>query len=167
MQVEKEAIVLFCEALQQSGDRFAIAAFSGLGRQCVDYFNVKSFESPHSAEIKRRISALSPCRSTRMGAAVRHATTQILQTTSKVRLLIILSDGLPNDLNYKDTYAIADTRMAIREARALNVYVHGITVNVQSSDNLDTLYGKGKHTLIQDVRELPDKLPAIYRRLTG
>jgi len=102
-----------------------------------------------------------------MGAAVRHATTQILQTTSKVRLLIILSDGLPNDLNYKDTYAIADTRMAIREARALNVYVHGITVNVQSSDNLDTLYGKGKHTLIQDVRELPDKLPAIYRRLTG
>jgi Mg-chelatase subunit ChlD len=167
LQVEKEAIVLFCEALQQSGDRFAIAAFSGLGRQCVDYFLVKSFDSPHSSEIKRRISALSPCRSTRMGAAVRHATTQILQTTSKVRLLIILSDGLPNDLDYKDTYAIADSRMAIREARAMNVYVHGITVNVQASDDLDTLYGKGKHTLIQDVRDLPDKLPVIYRRLTG
>jgi Mg-chelatase subunit ChlD len=167
LQVEKEAIVLFCEALQQSGDRFAIAAFSGLGRQCVDYYNVKSFDSPHSPEIKRRISALSPCRSTRMGAAVRHATTQILQTSSKVRLLIILSDGLPNDLDYKDQYAIADSRMAIREARASNVFVHGITVNVQSAKDLDTLYGKGKHTLIQDVRELPDKLPAIYRRLTG
>ena len=172
LQIEKEAIVLFCEALQQSGDRFAIGAFSGLGRQCVDYFNVKSFDSPHSAEIKRRISALSPCRSTRMGAAVRHTTSQILQTTSKVRLLIILSDGLPNDLDYKDAYAIADTRMAIREASALNVYVHGITVNVQSTDTqssgaLDTIYGKGKHTLIRDVRELPDKLPFIYRRLTG
>jgi len=167
LKVEKEAIVLFCEALQQSGDRFAIAAFSGLGRQCVDYFHVKSFDSPHSADIKRRISALSPCRSTRMGAAVRHATTQILQTTSKVRLLIILSDGLPNDLDYKDTYAIADTQMAIRESRAANVFVHGITVNVQLSESLDTLYGKGKHTLIQDVRELPDKLPLIYRRLTG
>jgi Nitric oxide reductase activation protein len=78
-----------------------------------------------------------------------------------------LSDGLPNDLDYKDQYAIADSRMAIREARASNVFVHGITVNVQSAKDLDTLYGKGKHTLIQDVRELPDKLPAIYRRLTG
>jgi len=167
LKVEKEAIVIFCEALQQSGDRFAIAAFSGLGRQCVDYYHVKAFDSPHTAETKRRISALSPCRSTRMGAAIRHATTQILQTTSKVRLLIILSDGLPNDLGYKDTYAIADSRMAIREAKASNVYVHGITVNVQSSEELDTLYGKGKHTLIQDVRELPDKLPVIYRQLTG
>jgi len=167
LQVEKEAIVLFCEALQQSGDRFAIAAFSGLGRQCVDFINVKSFDAPHSTDIKRRISALSPCRSTRMGAAVRHATSQILQTPSKVRLLIILSDGLPNDLDYKNTYAISDTRMAIRETRALNIYVHGITVNVQASEDLDTLYGKGKHTLIQDVRELPDKLPVIYRQLTG
>jgi len=167
LQVQKEAIVLFCEALQQSGDRFAIAAFSGLGRQCVDFFNVKSFDSPHSADIKRCLSALTPCRSTRMGAAVRHATSQILQTTSKVRLLIILSDGLPNDLDYKSTYAIEDSRMAIREARALNVFVHGITVNVQASDELDLMYGKGKHTLIQDVKELPDKLPVIYRRLTG
>jgi Mg-chelatase subunit ChlD len=167
LQVEKEAIVLFCEALQQSGDRFAIAAFSGLGRQCVDFINVKSFDAPHSTEIKRNISALSPCRSTRMGAAVRHAASQISQTSSKVRLLIILSDGLPNDLDYKDTYAIADTRMAIREARASNIYVHGITVNVQTSEDLDTIYGKGKHTLIRDVRELPDKLPCIYRKLTG
>ena len=166
LEVEKEAIVLFCEALQESGDRFAIAAFSGLGRQCVEFFQVKSFDSPHSLEIKRRISALSPCRSTRMGAAIRHALNQLLQTASKTRLLIVLSDGLPNDLNYKDEYAINDTRMAIREARAVNIHVHGITVNIQQTEALDTLYGKGRHTLIQDVRELPDKLPVIYRRLT-
>ncbi|MBF0451599.1 MAG: VWA domain-containing protein [Candidatus Magnetomorum sp.] len=166
LQVEKEAIVLFCEALEKSGDRFAIAAFSGLGRQCVEFFQVKSFESTMSADIKRRISALSPCRSTRMGAAVRHATTQLLKIPSKIRLLIVLSDGLPNDLNYKDNYAIADTRMAIRESRASNVHVHGITVNIQTTEALDTLYGKGRHTIIQDVRELPDKLPVIYRYLT-
>ncbi|KPA12888.1 von Willebrand factor type A protein [Candidatus Magnetomorum sp. HK-1] len=166
IQVEKEAMILFCEALEKSGDRFAIAAFSGLGRQCVDFFQVKSFESPLSMEIKRRISALSPCRSTRMGAAVRHATVQLLKIPSKVRLLIVLSDGLPNDLNYKADYAISDTRMAIREARAVNVHVHGITVNIQMMESLDTLYGKGRHTIIQDVRDLPDKLPLIYRRLT-
>ncbi|ETR73327.1 MAG: von Willebrand factor type A [Candidatus Magnetoglobus multicellularis str. Araruama] len=167
LEVEKEAIVLFCEALQQSGDRFAIAAFSGLGRKCVEFFQVKSFDSPHSDQIKRRISALSPCRSTRMGAAIRHSTVQLLQTSSKVRLLIMLSDGLPNDLDYKNQYAIDDTRMAIREARALNIHVHGITVNVQNTNALDILYGQGRHTLIQDVKELPDKLPVIYRHLTG
>ena len=166
IQVEKESMILFCEALERSGDQFAIAAFSGLGRQCVDFFQVKSFESNFSMEIKRRISALTPCRSTRMGAAVRHATMQLLKMPSKVKLLIVLSDGLPNDLNYKADYAIADTRMSIREARSANVHVHGITVNIQATESLDTMYGKGRHTIIQDVRDLPDKLPVIYRRLT-
>jgi len=167
LQVEKEAIVLFCEALERSGDRFAIAAFSGLGRQCVDFFQVKSFDSQMSSDIQRRISALTPKRSTRMGAAVRHSTAQVLKMSSKVRLLIILSDGLPNDLNYKNDYAIADTRLAIREARASGVHVHGITVNTQATESFDSLYGKGKHTIIQDIRELPDKLPVIYRHLTA
>jgi Mg-chelatase subunit ChlD len=166
LQVEKEAIVLFCEALEKAGDRFAISAFSGLGRQCVEFFQVKSFDAQMTSDIKRRISALKPSRSTRMGAAIRHATAQLLQMPSKVRLLIVLSDGLPNDLNYKDQYAIADTRMAIRESRSSGIHVHGITVNIQQTESFDALYGKGRHTMIQDVRELPDKLPVIYRHLT-
>jgi nitric oxide reductase activation protein len=85
---------------------------------------------------------------------------------AKVRLLIILGDGFPNDLEYKQDYAIKDTAKAIFEARSKNIYAHAITVNMASDPKLDDLYGKVRHHVISDVRELPDKLLRIYGGLT-
>ncbi|CAN2039682.1 nitric oxide reductase NorD protein [Candidatus Magnetomoraceae bacterium gMMP-15] len=166
LKVEKEAIILFCEALQTAGDSFAIAGFSGTGRLGVDYFQIKDFKEDLNDDIKKRINSMSPCRSTRMGAAIRHSTDVLAKIPSKVRLLIILGDGFPNDLDYKRDYAIKDTHKAINEARAKGIYSHGITVNLSNAARLDELYGKGRHNLISDVLELPDKLPRIYRALT-
>jgi nitric oxide reductase activation protein len=101
-----------------------------------------------------------------MGAAIRHAAGQLEKAACKVRLLIILSDGFPNDVGYKQEYAIADTRQAIFEVRAKNMYVYGITVNVSADPRLDDLYGNVHHIVISDVRELPDRLPRIYGTLT-
>jgi len=166
LQVEKEAIVLFCEALTQCGDPFCLAGFSGTGHLGVDFYLIKDFSDPLDDTIKGKISGMVSQRSTRMGAAIRHATTMMHHVLSKIRLIIILGDGFPNDIDYKKEYAITDTRMAIREARSQGVYVHGITVNLSSDAMLDQLYGKGKHHIISDVKELPDKLPLIYRNLT-
>jgi len=166
MDVEKEAIVLFCEALEVVGDAFSIAGFSGTGRLGVDYLRVKDFDEKMDDTIKQRINALSPRRSTRMGAAIRHATRQLEKAPSKVRLLIILSDGFPNDVDYKQNYAVEDTRKAISEARSKSIYAHGITINIAANSKLDDLYGNVRHNVISDVRELPDKLLRIYSRLT-
>jgi uncharacterized UPF0146 family protein len=166
LDVAKEALVLFCEALQVVGDDFAIAGFSGTGRHCVDFYAIKGFQEPLTENVKSRLSGLAPQRSTRMGAAIRHAASLLSQTDAGVRLLIIVSDGFPNDLGYKADYAIADTRRAVQEARARNFHVKAITVNIGSDPRLDDLYGRVHHHVIGDVREMPDKLLRLYGTLT-
>ncbi|NPA25844.1 MAG: VWA domain-containing protein [Deltaproteobacteria bacterium] len=166
LAVEKEALVLFCEALERVGDSFAIAGFSGSGRLAVEFFYLKSFAEPLNDEVKARIGGLRPEKNTRMGPALRHAARELKGYPARVKLMIILSDGLPNDQDYSNDYAIADSRAAIRESRSAFIHVHAITVNSINSPHLDSLYGDVNHTVIADVRYLPDKLPRIYRALT-
>ena len=97
---------------------------------------------------------------------MRRATRDLLALDARVRLLIVIGDGFPNDLEYKQDYAIADTRQAIGEARAQRVFTHAITVNLPASPRLDDLYGHVHHTVISDVRELPDQILRIYSALT-
>ncbi len=166
LDVEKEAIILFCEALQVLEDKAAIAGFSGTGRLGVDYYRIKDFTESLDKKVKSRINAMSPQRSTRMGAAIRHAVNELEKAEAMVRLLILLSDGFPNDLDYKQGYAIEDTRKAVSEACARNISFRAITVNIAGDPRLDDLYGNMHHSVISDVRELPDKLLRIYSALT-
>jgi nitric oxide reductase NorD protein len=166
LDVEKEAIILFCEALEVLGDKSAITGFSGTGRLGVDYYRIKDFTESLTQEVKWRINAMSPQRSTRMGAAIRHAANELGKIEAMVRLLIILGDGFPNDLDYKQGYAIDDTRKAASEALAKGISFRAITVNISGDPKLDDLYGNIHHSVISDVRELPDKLLRIYSALT-
>ncbi|WP_035258328.1 nitric oxide reductase activation protein NorD [Desulfatirhabdium butyrativorans] len=166
LDVEKEAIILFCEALDTIGDRFAIAGFSGNGRHNVDYYRIKGFDDALDASVHGRISAMRPLRSTRMGAAIRHAAAQLALQAAAVRVLIVLGDGFPNDVDYKREVAVADTRKSVQEARAKGIHVHAVTVNIAADPLLDDLYGWNRHTVISDVTELPEKLVRIYSRLT-
>lgn len=166
LDVEKQAIVLFCEALEVVGDRYAVAGFSGTGRLGVDYFRIKDFDESLNDGIRKRVNAMASQRSTRMGAAVRHATSHLEQLSAGVKLMIIIGDGFPNDVDYKKEYALEDTRKAIAEARSKNIHTHGLTVNIVGDPKLDDLYGNVHHNVISEVRELPDKLPRIYSTLT-
>ena len=166
LEVEKEAIVLLCEALTVVGDMFSIAGFSGNGRFGVDYYDIKGFDDAMNEHVKQKIGAMSPQRSTRMGAAIRHATHLLENVPSKIRLLMIIGDGFPNDVGYKEGYAIEDTRKSLSEARAKGIYAHSITVNIACDSKLDDLYGRINHNVISDVRELPDRLLRIYSSLT-
>ena len=166
LDVEKQAIVMFCEALAVVGDRFAIAGFSGTGPLGVDYYRVKDINEPFDDSVQKRIGAMSPQRSTRMGAAIRHATAQIVPVQARVKLIVIISDGYPNDLAYKGSYAVEDTRRAVMEARTAGVHVKAITVNINDNGQLDRLYGKSHHTRIGDIRDLPDRLVRVYSAMT-
>ncbi len=166
MEIQKEAIVVLCEALNVLGDTLAVAGFSGTGRLGVEYFRVKGFDEAMTENVKLRIGALRPQRNTRMGAAVRHAARDLSRVPAALRLLIILSDGFPNDTGYKGGYAVADTRQALTEMRARQVRFHALTVNLPADPELDRLYGKTRHQVISDVRELPGRLLRVYSALT-
>jgi hypothetical protein len=166
LDIEKEAIVILCEALSVLGDDFAAAGFSGSGRREVDYYRIKDFDEPLAEAVRRRIGALRPQRNTRMGAAIRHAAGQLAAVPARVRLLIILSDGFPNDTDYKGSYALADTRQALLELNARHIRFHALTVNLPADPKLDELYGRARHHVISDVGELPGKLLRVYSALT-
>ncbi|MGB5158079.1 nitric oxide reductase activation protein NorD [Desulfobacterium sp. N47] len=165
-EIIKEAIVLFCEALNTAQDVFAIAGFSGTGRLGVDYYNIKEFSENMDENVINRINAIYPQRRTRMGAAIRHAISRLENTLSKTRLLVIISDGFPNDTDYKQNYAIEDTRRAVFEAESKKICVRAITIDAASDLRLDDLYGPYNHNIISDVRDLPDRLLKIYGTLT-
>ncbi len=166
LRIEKESAVLFCEALHILGDNFAVAGFSGNGRLAVDYYHIKNFDESLNDTVRRRISGLTPQRSTRMGAAIRHAAACLDAMTSRVKLLILLGDGFPNDVGYKQDYAIGDTRKAITEALSRQIHTYAITVNMACDTRLDDLYGTVHHSVLSDVRELPSRLLSIYSALT-
>jgi len=166
LDIEKEAIVVLCEALSVLGDDVAAAGFSGSGRYGVDYFHIKKFGEPLSDAVRGRIGALQPQRNTRMGAAIRHAADQLARAPARVRLLIVLSDGFPNDSGYKGAYAVGDTRQALAELSARHIRFHALTVNLPADPKLDELYGKARHHVIADVCELPERLLRVYSALT-
>lgn len=166
LDIEKEAVVLLSEALHVAGDQFAVAGFSGAGRFGVEYLRIKDFSEGLDAGVRRRINAIAPMRSTRMGAAIRHATQVLGNVPARVRVLLTLTDGFPNDVGYKQGYAVADTRKAVFEAHAKHIYFKAIVVNMAGDPNLDSLYGKFQHSLISDIKELPDRLLRIYGAMT-
>lgn len=166
LDIEKEALVLLSEALVVAGDQFAVAGFSGSGRSGVDYLRIKDFAENLDENVQMCIQAMVPMRSTRMGAAIRHATHELEKIPAKVRVLLVLSDGFPNDVGYKQGYAVADTRRAVFEAHAKQIHFRAIVVNMAGDLDLDALYGNFQHSLISDIRELPDKLLNIYSTMT-
>jgi len=166
-QALKEALILTGEALQRLGDRFAIAGFSGMRRTRSDFYLVKDFAEPYGAEVKGRIGAITPREYTRMGPALRHATHRLQKEEARTRLLLVLSDGKPEDYDdYKGKYAIEDTRHALIEAKAVGIHPFCLTIDRQAHAYMPHMYGEVSYIFLDDVRQLPLRLPALYRNLT-
>lgn len=171
IDVEKEALVIMAEALEPIGDDYAIYGFSGYGRDNVEFFLIKDFEEQYSELCKGKIGGIKPFRSTRMGPAIRHAVYRLSKREAKLKVLIILSDGYPQDYDYgkdrtKKEYGINDTKMAMREAREKGIHTFCITVDKEGYEYLEEMCGQGNYLVIEDIASLPQKLPKIYRRLT-
>jgi nitric oxide reductase NorD protein len=167
-QAEREALVLLAQALEILGDRYAIYGFSGWGRKRCEVFCIKDFGEPLDEEVKGRISAIEAKDYTRMGPAIRHLSALLGQVAARVRLLITLSDGKPDDYDpeYRGQYGIEDTRMALFEARRQGVQAYCVTIDREGRDYLGHMYGAANYSVIQQVEDLPPKLSEIYRRLT-
>ncbi len=166
-QALKESLILMGEALQVLGDRFAIYGFSGMRRSRADFYRIKEFSEPYSEEVKGRIAGIAPQEYTRMGPALRHASGLLKKLEAKVRLLVTLSDGKPEDYDdYKGEYAIEDTRHALIEAKAAGIHPFCITIDKRAHDYIGHMYGEVNYIFVDEVRKLPVRLPEIYRVLT-
>ena len=172
IDVEKEALVLMAEALEALGDAYAVYGFSGYGRDQVDAFMVKSFDEPYDRRIQGRIAAIEPHRSTRMGPVIRHAAARLGHQEARLKALILLSDGYPQDFDYgqdrkSKEYGLQDTTKALQEARLKGVHTFCITVDPSGHDYLRQMCPDRQYLVIDDMAALPQELPKVYRGLTA
>ena len=167
IDIEKEGLVLLCEALEAVGDQYGLYAYSSQGRAHVEFLTIKDFDDRLGAATAHRLGSVAPRHQNRDGAAIRHATAKLLARSVKTRILILLSDGRPLDEQYKDDYALEDTKVALREARQRGVETFCVTVDKEADNYLRRMYGEVHYRVIDSIDALPTKLPRIYRQLTA
>ena len=166
VDVEKEALVILLEALDVLGDRHTVLAFSGEGPRAVHVLTVKGFDETSRTAARRRIAALEPDGYTRVGAAVRHASALLGRERARHRLLLLLSDGKPNDVDeYGGRYGIEDTRQAVAEARLQGLVPFCLTVDREAPAYLPAIFGPRGYAVLPRPERLPSVLVEVLRSL--
>nr|WP_010393289.1 nitric oxide reductase D protein [Paracoccus sp. TRP] len=166
IEVEREALAALAWGLDACGDRFAINAFSSLKRDRVFLSTCKDFDEPMGVAVEQRIAGLRPRFYTRLGAGIRHASAGLARQLGSRRLLLVITDGKPNDLDhYEGRHGIEDSAMAVREARRAGHAVHGITVDRDAKSWFPRIFGPGGFSLVPHPDRLLAALPVIYRQL--
>ena len=167
IETAREALAALSCGIDTAGDRLGIWGFSSLKRDRVFLHRAKTFAEPMSPAVTTRIGGFRPGHYTRLGAAIRHVSAQLADEGATRRLLLVLTDGKPNDLDhYEGPHGIEDSRMAVREARALGQSVHGVIVDQDGQDWFARIFGHAGFTLLPDPQRLPRALPDIYQTLT-
>ncbi len=167
IDVIRESLHLFSDALSHTGDRFSLYGFSSLNRNHVRFHQIKTFEERFSDTVRGRIEAIKPGYYTRMGTAIRHATSLLCKQPASRRILLLLTDGKPNDLDkYEGRYGVEDTREAIFEARREGLYPFCVTIDEEGGDYLPHIFGPAGYIVIRRPQELPLRLPRLYAQIT-
>ncbi|WP_299889132.1 VWA domain-containing protein [uncultured Ruegeria sp.] len=168
IDIEREALAALAWGLNACGDDFAIHAFSSLKRQRVYVQRCKRFDEAMGTAVEQRIASLRPGHYTRLGAAIRHCSSDLADQSCKRRLLLVITDGKPNDLDhYEGRHGIEDTRQAVREARRVGQSVFGVTIDKTGKSWFPRMFGQGGFAVIPDPQRLTMALPQIYRQLVG
>ena len=167
IDVVQDSMLLFGEALHSVGDRFAMYGFSSVKRSNVRFTVLKNFNEKYDDNIRGRVQSIRPGFYTRMGAAIRQATKVLVEQRSSQKLLLILTDGKPNDIDhYEGRFGIEDTHQAIKEATKLGIKPFCITIDQEAQSYLPYLFGSNGFTVILRPEQLPVRLPQLYHQLT-
>ena len=167
IDIEKQAMTLMAEALDSLGDAFAIFGFSSEGRFRVDLFTVKDFGEEYGERAQYRLGNLEPKQFTRLGAVIRHSIYRLEGVAAAVKLMVILTDGRPYDLDYGSMdYALADTRKALQEARRKRIHPFIITSDKKGASYLRQISPQTQCIILPKAELLPIMLPNLYKKLT-
>ena len=163
IDVIRDALYVFGEALSATGDAFEMLGFSSVRRQHVRIQHIKGFGERWNDTVRSRVGALKPGFYTRMGAAVRDATRRLGARPERQRLLLVLTDGKPNDLDiYEGRYGLEDTRHAVQEARDAGLIPFCVTIDHEAHDYLPMLFGSQGYALVRRPQDLVQRLTQAW-----
>ena len=167
IDVIKDGLMVFSEAMEKLNDKFAIYSFSSLQNKKVFFNIIKNFKDKYDSLIRGRIDAMQPYYYTRLGAAIRESAKILDKQQSSTKLLLIISDGKPNDEDrYDGRYGIEDTKKAIEDVRKKGITPFCITVDLDAKEYLSYLFGRNGFAVVRDGQKLPKVIPEVYINLT-
>ncbi|HEB96626.1 MAG TPA: VWA domain-containing protein [Sedimenticola thiotaurini] len=167
LELSQEAVALLAWAVDKLGDPFAIAGFSSNTRHEVRYQHIKGYSERWDEQVKGRLAAMEAGFSTRMGAAMRHAGHYLKAQKADKKLLLILTDGEPSDIDVgDDRLLIEDARKAVQELDRDGIYSYCINLDPKADEYVTDIFGQ-HYTVIDRVERLPEKLPRLFLSLTG
>lgn len=167
LDLTRQATVLLADAINKIGDPFAIHGFCSDGRHDVEYFRYKDFNQPYDEQPKAKLAGMTGQLSTRMGAAIRHASHHLKQQRSSKKLLLIITDGEPADVDVRDPqYLRYDTKKAVEEAGRSGVITFCMSLDPRADQYVSRIFGAKNYMVVDHVERLPEKLPLLYAGLT-
>jgi hypothetical protein len=167
LQLAREATTLLAWAIDAIGDPFAIHGFASDGRHDVQYYRFKDFDQPYDETAKARMAGMKGGLSTRMGGALRHAATFLLRQRQQKKLILLVSDGEPADIDVRDPqYLRHDTKKAVEELATRGVLTYCLTLDPHADEYVSRIFGVNRYTVVDHVQRLPERLPALFGQLT-
>jgi hypothetical protein len=168
LSLTREATGLLAWAIDSIGDNFALHGFASDGRHDVQYYRFKDFEQPYDDEAKSRMAGMRGGLSTRMGAALRHAGWHLTQQSAQKRLVLLVTDGEPADIDERDPqYLRHDAKKAVDDLAMQGVYTYCLTLDPQADRYVARIFGENNFSIVDDVERLPERLPNVFAALTG
>jgi len=166
LELSQEAVSLLAWAVEQLGDGFAIAGFYSNTRHEVRYLHIKGYAESWDDVVKARLAAMQAGYSTRMGAAMRHAAHTLEHRQADKKLMLILTDGEPADIDVKDKkLLIQDAHKAVQELSQQGIFTYCINLDPKADEYVSDIFGKN-YTVIDNIARLPEHLPQLFMALT-
>jgi nitric oxide reductase NorD protein len=168
LQLTREAATLVATAINGIGDPFALHGFASDGRHDVQYYRFKDFNQHFDDDAKARLAGMQGGLSTRMGAAMRHAAAHLLKQPERRKLLLIVTDGEPADIDERDPQHLRhDTKKAVEELYSKGILSYCLTLDADADAYVKRIFGENHYTIIDNVQRLPEKLPQLFASLTS
>ncbi len=166
LDVQRVAVALLAEALAHRGDPFALRAFASNGRDDVRLIRIKDFDESFGDAVVARLAALRPNLSTRLGTALRHAGAEFGVSRVWRRLLLVLTDGEPSDIDVTNSSElVVDARRAVLGLRQAGIDTFGVVLDPDGVGSASSIFGRGNTIPIADLADLPARLAGVYFRL--
>ncbi|MFI4940343.1 MAG: nitric oxide reductase activation protein NorD [Burkholderiales bacterium] len=167
LELTQQVCVLFADAIKTVGDPFAIHGFCSQSRHNVEYFRLKDFDQPYDDVPKARIAGMTGQRATRMGAAIRHATYYLNKQQSRKKLLLLITDGAPDDVDVRgEEYLLFDTKKSVEGAGRSGINTFCITLDPRADRYVSRIFGARNYMVVDHIRRLPEKMLMLYAALT-
>lgn len=166
LELSQEAVSLLAWTIEQLGDKYAIAGFHSDTRHNVRYYHLKGYSEQFGDTVKGRLAAMDAGYSTRIGAAMRHAAHYLEAQKADKKLMLILTDGEPSDIDVEDEqYLISDTKKAVDELSSRGMNSYCISLDKKADDYIRDIFGN-QFAVIDHVDRLPEQLPRLFMSLT-